>query len=136
MGNPARNEKFGKSSKPSKPPATQPTEYDAPFIGYINWKPTEADKELFHAWIEAADLSAVLDEAGDDGYKLGVAYNEKTKVYTATLTCRSIKLPNAGYCLSVVAPTMSKAFQRLLFCHVAVAGPGWERLGMLEDDAW
>lgn len=136
MPNAARKEKFGTSAKKSSPPETVEAQFNAPFIGYINWKPTEDDKQLFASWITAADISAILDEAGDDGYKLGLGFDEKTRAYNATLTCRNPKLPNAGYVLSVRGPDASKALYRLLFCHVAVAGPGWERLGNYEDDAW
>lgn len=136
MANSARMEKFGKVPKQSTKPVIEEAQFTAPFVGYINWKPTDDDKNLFASWLTGADLSAILDEAGDDGYKLGLGFDEKTKAYNATLTCRNPKLSNAGYVLSVRAPSASKALQRLLFCHVAVAGVGWERLGSHTDDEW
>lgn len=130
-GRPGR---FAADSKQS--PAEIVAELDAKFIGYVNYNPTEADKEFFNEWVQTADLTGILDRLGDDGYKIGIGYDEKNKTYLCSITSRRASLPNAGYVLSLRANSASKALSRALFVHAAVAGEYWERLLGDDEDKW
>lgn len=135
------NDAAARRSKPIKPaqpslPVKKGELYDETFVRFINFKPSDAQKEMYDDWIQTADVWGLLDRMGDDGYKLTVKYDETSKAYNALLMDRRKTSPVCGCILSVRASGMALAICRLVFVHSALAGQNWEQLAMPVSDDW
>lgn len=120
--------------------ASQHTEkvskYDETFVRFINFKPNDAQKEMYNEWLQSADIWGLLDVLGEDGFKLTVKFDETSKAFNALLMDRRKSSPVQGCLLSVRASTLSVAIARLVFVHVALAGENWERLSLPVEEDW
>ena len=71
-----------------------------PFIGYIDIKLDKAGKAECAAFVQATTSAwALIDEYCENGYRISVAWDERSNCFKCSITCTDAKNDNAGYVL-------------------------------------
>jgi hypothetical protein len=123
--------------KANSEPKEQKLDWSADFTGYVNFQPTEGQKEEFALWLEGKDYWEQLDQQTALGRKLAVALDPKQECYVATCMERDTRSVNAGLVCSARGSTSEMAVWRLLW-YVSSALPYNWKSGLKKNaaDLW
>lgn len=111
-----------KLTEPGKP------NVKAQWKGFVNFTPSEPQKERFVQWLSEVNYYDALDEQAAKGRKISVGYSPNDGCYLATCLERDELSVNAGLMATARAATPSLAQLRLLFYVSEVFQPNWDYL--------
>lgn len=98
----------------------------APFIGFINFTPTEAEKEAFKAIDWNPEIAfAELESLVDDEISVKFGWDGYNKCYQATLGRIDQSHPDAGVFISGRGKDLSKALKQAIYVHKVIAEGEW-----------
>lgn len=122
-----------------KPQSTNTNTREASFKGFINYTPSEEDKDACNSLRQSNDIvGSTLSRVLEGGYKLSCVYVEKNACYSATLFCKDTSNAFAGWCLSMRAGDPITAVERVLWLHYYHLREDWSNA--VEDggeaDVW
>lgn len=117
-------ERVQENKRDAKKAAAQQRKEDArraEFVGFVNYKPNEAEKIEFEGWFKntataADDLAGVLR----DGWKLGFTRDKADDIYVATIARWDSGHPSAGIILNCRTRDVLLGHLRVVFALVHV----------------
>lgn len=73
----------------------------ADFRGFVNFKPTDAQKSAFREWLEHPEKPTIdTEELLDGGWKIGFARDKQDGIWVATIARWDVGHPEAGIILN------------------------------------
>lgn len=105
---------------PVAPRATRtspvPRDGKAAFTGFVNYTPTDKDKEAFTAWLDdVEDFDVLLSELVGDGWKFTVGYDSQTSAFVGAVARWDFGHVDAGIVLNVRAGTTELLLHKVVF---------------------
>lgn len=128
-------------SKPARstisPAHTGGDRFNAAYKGFVNFNPSQAQKEDFSQWADATDFWETLDTHLRLGRKFGVNMDKDGKTFCATLMERDRESPNAGLIATARALRPDVAAWRLFYYVGELFPEDWNEIGGNEQlDRW
>jgi len=127
-----------KSFTPSNAPADElARRFKAEFAGFVNFNPTESDKEAYVAWVQNCDVWEAMEVHSAKGRKLTVQMDVRNGGHMAMCMERDIESVNAGRICTSRGKTAGIALTRLLFLISDNFPEDWMKSGLMKgEDAW
>lgn len=110
----------------------------AEWEGFIDRAVTSSEKEIYVEWLQTqSDVSILLREVLDGGYRVAISADGFSGGYAATLFAQYADMDNAGWNLSARSSDPIESFFRVVFLHSVVLGGEWEdNSGDSDNDSW
>lgn len=102
--------------------------WKATFRRYINYTPTDKQKEEFHSWADDENLYVLVEWQASLGRQFSVSYDPRAECFQATLFERDEESINAGYIASARGQTAALAMLRVLWYVTVVFPDDWNAL--------
>jgi|SRR5215208_2572185 len=119
------------------PASTNGDKFSAPYKGFVNFNPSQSQKEDFSEWADATDFWETLDSHLRLGRKFGVTQDKDGKTFCATLMERDVTSPNAGLIATARALRPDVAAWRLFFYVGELFPKDWNTIeGLSQSDRW
>lgn len=134
--------KNDKSSAKSFTGSTAPKDelakrYNAEFSGFVNFNPSEGDKERYVAWVQDCDVWEALENHSILGRKITTQMDVRNGGHMAMCMERDTQSVNAGRICTSRGKTVGTALTRLLFLISDQFPEDWMKSGVIQDsDRW
>lgn len=134
--------KDGKSGVKSFTGSTAPIDnlakrYAAPFTGFVNFNPTESDKENYVAWVLDTDMWGEIERHVLLGRKITIQTDVRNGGAMAMCMERDVQSVNAGRICTSRGKESGIALTRLLFLLSDKFPEDWMKSGLMQDaDRW
>lgn len=107
---------------------TSKLHWKAAFRRYINYTPSDAQKEEFASWADDTNLYDLLEFHAKLGRQISVSYDLRNSCYQATCFERAEESVNAGYIATGRGGTPATALLRLLWYVTEIFPDDWNEL--------
>jgi hypothetical protein len=99
---------------------------EIPFRGYVDIKFDDAMKKEFRKWVATNPaVFDLLDEYGENSYRVSVTYDTENKCHQASMTNYDTHSENAGFVLVGRGSTTYLAILQCLYKESAIAKGSW-----------
>ena len=102
--------------------------------GFVNCEMNASRKEQFKQWTpKIDDVEGAIQECLAPGYKISFSVDTYHDAIQVSWYCGATGDPNAGWCLTARAGSISKAFLVLMFKHTVVLEGDWTSVAPLDE---
>ena len=91
------------------------TRWKAKFTEYVNFTPSDAQKERFALWISEHNLWDELADAMDKGIRVSWEWDDYNSCYQASAFCKDMDSVNAGRVCTARGAEQDTALSRLMW---------------------
>lgn len=116
----------GASTEKSAPLAS--TRWNAPYKGFVNFNPTDAQKDAFVEWADSAEPFLLIDTHLVLGRKVSFALDKDMQTVTASCMERDTLSVNAGLIATARGRSTEIALFRLMFYLGVLFPEDWNEL--------
>lgn len=131
-GRNAMSEKGRYASKakgnPEKTEALASKFWNAAYTGYVNFNPSDAQKDAFVTWADSAEPFLIMQLEAEKGRKFTFATDKDGVTFTASCMERDNRSVNAGLIATARGRSIEIALFRLLFYISQLFPENWNEL--------
>ena len=113
------------------------TRWKAKFTEYVNFTPTDAQKERFAGWISSHNLWDELAMQMDRGIRVSWEWDDYSNCYQASAFCKDMDNVNAGRVCTARANEQDTALSRLMWYISEDFPEDWKaKVKQVQKDIW
>lgn len=114
-----------------------PKFWNAAYSGYVNFNPTDAQKDAFVQWADSAEPFLILDAHLALGRKVSFAIDKDGVTHTCSCMERDTQSVNAGLICTARGRTSELAWFRLMYYLGVLFPENWNELSLTKSlDRW
>lgn len=126
-----------KNVHPEKGAALPSRNWDAAYAGFVNFNPTDAQKDAFVHWADSAEPFLIMDTHLALGRKISFAIDKDGVTHTCSCMERDSTSVNAGLICTARGRTSELAWFRLMYYLGVLFPENWNELSLTKSlDRW